>query len=71
MSAAMYAVKPYDELSINVNMLEVAFEWSVHPCVCDTQAYIFRTQLTRPSTSGWHYPSVPGGSETLYHCVTV
>ena len=30
MSAAMYAVKLYDVLSINVNMLEVAFEWSVH-----------------------------------------
>ena len=26
----MYAVKLYDVLSINVNMLEVAFEWSIH-----------------------------------------
>ena len=31
MYAAMYAVKLCDVLSINVNMLEVAFEWSVHP----------------------------------------
>ena len=30
MYAAMYAVKLYDVLSINVNMLEVASEWSVH-----------------------------------------
>ena len=30
-----------------------------------------RTQLTRPSTSGWYYPSVPGGSETQLHCVTI
>ena len=29
-----------------------------------------RTQLSRPSTSGWYYPSVPGGSETELHCVT-
>ena len=32
MYAAMYAVQLYDViLSINVNMLEVASEWSVHP----------------------------------------
>ena len=31
MYVAMYAVKLYDVLSINVNMLEVASEWSVHP----------------------------------------
>ena len=31
MYAAMYAVRLYGVLSINVNMLEVAFEWSVHP----------------------------------------
>ena len=28
-----------------------------------------RTQLTRPSTSGWYYPSVPGGNGALSHCV--
>ena len=28
-----------------------------------------RTQLIRPSISGWYYPSVPGGSETQLHCV--
>ena len=32
MYAAMFAVRLYDDvLSINVNMLEVASEWSVHP----------------------------------------
>ena len=32
MYAAMYAVKLYDViLSINLNMLEVPSEWSVHP----------------------------------------
>ena len=30
-----------------------------------------RTQLTRPSASGWYYHGVPGGSETLIHCVTL
>ena len=30
MYVAMYAVMLYDVLSINVNMLEVTSEWSVH-----------------------------------------
>ena len=29
-----------------------------------------RTQLSRPSTSGWYCHSVLGGSETQIHCVT-
>ena len=63
----MYNVK----LSINVNMLELASIWVVcSPPAHDTQAYLFRTQLIRLSTSGWYYPSVPGGSRSLYHCVT-
>ena len=58
MYAAMYDVY----LSINVTMLEVASSW----VVCSSLLTILkpiqvRTQLTRPSTSGWYYPSVPGG----------
>ena len=30
-----------------------------------------RTQLTRPSTSDWYFPSIPGGSETQHYCVTL
>ena len=44
-------------------------EWSIHPC--SQYPSLFRTQLIRPSASGWYYPSVPGGSGTLFHCVTL
>ena len=68
MCAAMYAVKLY-----NVNKCEYVRSgfWVVcSPPACVIPKLIFRTQLTRPSASGWYCPSVPGGSETPYHRVT-
>ena len=59
-------------LSINVTMLEVASIWVVSSPLLTIPKHIqVRTQLTRPSTSGWYYPSVPVDSGTLSHCVTV
>ena len=46
-------------------------EWFVHPLLMLPKVTWVRTQLTRPSTSVWYYPSVPGGSETQHHCVTL
>ena len=42
------------------------------PCSCCPKiTWVKRTQLSRPSISGWYYPSVPGGSEIQLHCVTI
>ena len=42
------------------------------PCsFCPKLTWVKRTQLPRPSISGWYYPSVPGGSESQLHCVTL
>ena len=61
-----------DYLPVNTTMLEVASIWVVcSPLLMIPNLIQVRTQLTRPSTSGWYYPSVPGGSGTLSHCVTI
>ena len=57
-------------LSINVYIFRSGFWVICSPPYHMLPRLNFRTQLTRPSTSGWYYPSVPGGSETQPHCVT-